>query len=404
MAITRSLWLSVVVLAVGAVTECGCQGGASAAPALPGGLAVGSIVDTAQTRCYSAAGVMSAPAPGQTFYGQDAQFDGLQPAYRDNGDGTVSDLNTGMMWQQDPGDKVTFAQAVAGADGFSLAGFTDWRLPTIKELYSLTRFDGVTGMSSAGSTPYIDTDYFVFCYGDETGERFIDSQYVSSTQYVSTTMGGNPTVFGVNFADGRIKGYPESDPRGGQKLFYCMHVRGPSGYGVNEFVDNGDGTVTDAATGLMWQQADSGEGLNWQEALDYAERLTLAGHSDWRLPNAKELQSIVDYARSPDTTGSAAIDPILDCTRITNEAGQADFGYYWSGTTHVDGPRNWGACYVSFGRAMGYMRGTWMDVHGAGAQRSDPKSGDPADYPYGFGPQGDARRVYNMVRCVREAD
>ena len=110
----------------------------------------------------------------------------------------------------------------------------------------------------------------------------------------------------------------------------------------------------------------------------------------------------MDYTRSPDTTGTAAIDPVLDCTRITNEAGQADFGCYWSGTTHVDGPRNWGACYVAFGRAMGYMRGTWMDVHGAGAQRSDPKSGDPADYPTGFGPQGDARRIHNMVRCVRD--
>jgi hypothetical protein len=50
------------------------------------------------------------------------------------------------------------------------------------------------------------------------------------------------------------------------------------------------------------------------------------------------------------------------------------------------------------------MNGTWMDVHGAGAQRSDPKSGDPADYPYGHGPQGDAIRIYNYVRLVRDAD
>jgi hypothetical protein len=42
-----------------------------------------------------------------------------------------------------------------------------------------------------------------------------------------------------------------------------------------------------------------------------------------------------------------------------------------------------------------------LDVHGAGAQRSDPKAGDPADYPYGRGPQGDVIRINNYVRCVR---
>lgn len=44
-----------------------------------------------------------------------------------------------------------------------------------------------------------------------------------------------------------------------------------------------------------------------------------------------------------------------------------------------------------------------LDLHGAGAQRSDPKSGDPSDYPYGHGPQGDVVRIYNYVRLVRDA-
>ena len=42
-----------------------------------------------------------------------------------------------------------------------------------------------------------------------------------------------------------------------------------------------------------------------------------------------------------------------------------------------------------------------MDVHGAGAQRSDPKAGNPADFPKGRGPQGDVIRIYNYVRLVR---
>jgi hypothetical protein len=49
------------------------------------------------------------------------------------------------------------------------------------------------------------------------------------------------------------------------------------------------------------------------------------------------------------------------------------------------------------------QHGGWIDVHGAGAQRSDPKTGNPANYPYGHGPQGDAVRIYNYVRCVRNA-
>jgi hypothetical protein len=50
---------------------------------------------------------------------------------------------------------------------------------------------------------------------------------------------------------------------------------------------------------------------------------------------------------------------------------------------------------------MGYMNGQWMDVHGSGAQRSDPKTGNPEDYPYGRGPQGDDIHIYNYVRLVR---
>jgi hypothetical protein len=211
-------------------------------------------------------------------------------------------------------------------------------------------------------------------------------------------MGGNSTMFGVNFADGRIKGYPANNT----KKYYVLYVRGNAEYGKNNFKDNGNGTITDIATGLMWMQNDNGEALLWENAISYAEGFSFAGHSDWRLPDSKELQSIVDYSRSPSTTNSAAINPLFNCTPITNEAGVADYGFYWSNTTFCSQTPTHGtaACYFSFGRAMGYM-GSWMDVHGAGAQRSDPKTGDPANYPTGFGPQGDAIRIYNFVRLVR---
>jgi len=149
-------------------------------------------------------------------------------------------------------------------------------------------------------------------------------------------------------------------------------------------------------------KADSGKGMNWADALAYAANIEVAGHSDWRLPNAKELQSIVDYARSPDKTRSAAINPVFESTVIKNELGERDYPYYWTGTTHTrSGGHGRAAVYVAFGRGMGCMHGRWLDVHGAGSQRSDPKAGNPADFPRGRGPQGDAIRIFNYVRCVR---
>lgn len=366
------------------------------------------LTDTGQDCCYGEKAPMDDPKPGGRFFGQDAQFIGVQPAYKDNGDGTVSDLNTGLMWSKaaDP-IKVNLEEGRKKASALDLGGHSDWRVPNIKELYSLIDFRGVTGLAPgkdmrsgvpASAVPYLNTDYFDFLYGDvKSGERFIDSQWLSTNRYASTTMDGNETLFGVNFADGRIKGYGLKGPDGREKKFYARYVRGPA-YGMNDFQDNGDGTITDRATGLMWTKADSGKALSWEGALEYARQLKLAGHEDWRLPNARELQYLVDYTRSPDTTDSPALDPVFETTAIENEAKKKDWPFFWTSTTHLDGPNASQAVYVAFGRAIGQMRNTVMDVHGAGAQRSDPKAGEPR---IGHGPQGDAQRVKNFVRCVR---
>jgi hypothetical protein len=96
-------------------------------------------------------------------------------------------------------------------------------------------------------------------------------------------------------------------------------VRGNPDYGINHFKDNHDGTITDEATGLTWMKADSGKGMDWPSALVYGSNLELAGYTDWRLPSAKELQTIIDYTRSPDTTKAAAIDPFFQCSEITTK-------------------------------------------------------------------------------------
>lgn len=364
------------------------------------------IVGTGQRSCYDNFNVIPTPLPGHAFYGQDAQHPGRAPVYRGNGDGTVSDLVTGLTWVQARGEKVSWDDAMAGAKNCRVGGRDDWRAPTIKELYSLIQFTGECH-ATAGSKPFLDTNYFGFAYGDPArGERMIDCQDWSATQYTGTTMNGNATVFGVNFADGRIKGYPKFDPRlrGPHKLF-IRYVRGDPAYGQNDFHDNGDGTVSDRATGLMWSKADSGAGMNWPDALAWVQKKNaekFLGHDDWRLPNAKELQSLADYTRVP------AVAPVFQITKLS----EGEHPFFWSGTTHLDGPPDriaGAAVYLSFGRALGWMqfppgRGEFRlrDVHGAGAQRSDPKVGDPKMFPHGRGPQGDVIRIYNFVRLVRD--
>lgn len=378
------------------------------------GLAQGYlVVGTGQNRCYDNTREIAPPQPGQAFYGQDAQHPGPVPAYKDNGDGTVSDLNTGLTWVKARGDKMTWDDAIAGAAKCRVGGVTDWRAPTIKELYSLILFTGAFRMSAAHSTPYLDTRAFGFAYGDPAkGEREIDCQDWSATSYIGTTMGGDATVFGVNFADGRIKGYPKTrrGPGGSTpNRLYIRYVRGNPRYGKNDFLDHGNGTVTDRATTLMWAKADSGVGMHWAAALAWVQARNAAkylGYSDWRLPNAKELQSLVDYTRAPAVTRSAAIAPLFHTTQLPD----GDYPYFWTSTTHLDGPpdrQGAAAVYVAFGRATGWMavpptfQPQLLDVHGAGAQRSDPKSGDPTAYPHGRGPQGDVIRIENYVRLVR---
>jgi len=419
------------------------------------------VVDTGQSKCYDNRNEISAPAQGQSFYGQDAQFHNHPASYTLSADGlTVQDNITGLTWQRSPDtdgdgvltrrDKLTLSQAQAlpaKLNQAKLGGFDDWRLPSIKELYSLFDARGIDPSGPNGNDisklrPFINTNFFKFAYGDtRTGERVIDSQYASSTKYVAKGARGFDKLFGVNFADGRIKGYDLFMPGGRmEKTFFVLCVRGNPGYGTNDFHDNNDGTVSDRASGLMWSKSDSGEGMNWQAALAWVQKKNAGkflGHDDWRLPSVKELESIVDYSRSPETTHSPAIDPLFNCTSFTNEAHQTEYPFYWSATTHAGFLGGSAAMYVAFGRAAGWMSARamaggpperragfgpppgqggppgatpqnadagdyhYVDVHGAGAQRSDPKTGNPAMFPHGRGPQGDVIRIYNYVRLVR---
>ena len=331
------------------------------------------IVDTNQGTCYDTSELIDCPADGDAFYGQDAQYTGNTPSYSDNGDGTVSDNVTGLVWTQDLSDaSMAWSEASGYCEALDVGDVDDWRLPNIDELWSIRDF-------SAG-WPWVDTDYFYLVGdGSEGGQQH---SWSSNYYLVDTEEAVQNVAFIVNDWTGHIKALD------GERFVRC--VSGDE-YGISDFVDNGDATVTDNATGLMWAQDDSGEPMDWETALAYAEESNYGGYEDWRLPDIKELQSIADYSGI-----LPSVDPVFNVTGIFNEAGNDDYPYYWSSTSNPyidphDEDGYWYAWYLASGYAVD---ADGNDTHGAGAVRFDTKTED--------GPDGvDAERGENYVRLVR---
>lgn len=135
---------------------------------------------------------------------------------------------------------------------------------------------------------------------------------------------------------------PNVLPKTGQETSYRDGDDGyyEAGWEGDRFTDNGDGTITDNATNLMWPDDANGAGgnngvtANWNDAIDYAEGLSFAGHDDWRLPNAHEFMTLVDYAVTLLTVN----------TIIQNAQG----GSWWTSSTDVGlTDRAW-ACLSTF--------------------------------------------------------
>ena len=103
------------------------------------------------------------------------------------------------------------------------------------------------------------------------------------------------------------------------------------------FTDNDDDTVTDNLTGLMWAQNANADGIKtWEEALTYCNGLMLGEHTDWRLPNVKELQSLIDYGN---------LGPALPSGHpFTGVA-----SHYWSSTTSAYFSDDAWYVYLSYG-------------------------------------------------------
>ncbi len=262
------------------------------------------LPDTGQTKCYDTAGTQIACAGT----GQDGEYSINPMSYTDNANGTVTDNVTGLMWQKED-DNTTRNWTDAGTycDSSTLGGHTDWRLPTKKELITIVDY------SIPDPGPTINTTYF-------PNTKNARPYWSSTTAAIGTTL-----AWSVYFGGGSVSYYYKS-----LGAYYVRCVRG--GQSSPSFTNNGNDTVTDNVTGLIWQQGEPGS-MTWANALSYCEGLNLGEHSDWRLPNIKELESITD-----DTQYSPAIDTTYFPN--TNE------DYYWSSTTYAKVTRN--AWYVYF--------------------------------------------------------
>jgi hypothetical protein len=246
------------------------------------------------------------------------------PRFTDNGDGTVTDNLTGLMWAKDANDNgtMTWQEAIDYTNNLSLGTScgsprTDWRLPNIKELKSMVDYSNYSSALPTGhpftnvqSSQYWTSSTAIY----DTGRAW----YI----YMGTGVKSNNFKTILNCAwpvrgDNAVSPAPVA--KTGQTTCYdmdgdnlsCTDTGQDGGYqkGVASpsprFTDNGDGTVTDALTGLMWaKDANLASGMMyWQEAIDYANNLSLgtscgSPRTDWRLPNIKELKSLIDYSNS----------------------------------------------------------------------------------------------------------
>lgn len=423
---SKLTFIPAVLLLLG-VVSCGSENQKNAAqPATADALSTKtSITDTGQNVTYSSDGIAITTEVGDAFFGQDADYQDQLFNFQKSPHGmTVHDLNTHLTWQHTPPDeKFSWGKAKAYCENLTLAENDKWRLPSLKELMSIQDFQQ--------GWPYLDTS--IFSIGKQSIGKHL--QYWSSNFYlVGTTHGGAETAFGLNYGTGHIKGYPTGDGKNGVPPPRKPSGNGPEGvksktgltgsvigekppgampppprgarggprgnpahklvrcvsgaeYGKNKFVDNGDGTISDLATGLMWLKQDSEKGLDWEHALKYAQTLEFAGYDDWKLPNVKELQSIVDYS---------GVYPAIDQNYFSITDKDA---YFWSSTSAYFSKfgseaqqKYYWAWYVAFGYAVGP---DGKDSHGAGAVRYDSKAKN--------GPVGeDAERVFNYARAVRK--
>lgn len=413
----------------------------------------------------------SIPASGQkTSYGTDSDGDlqsGGKREFFDQGNGTILDVNTGLVWEKkalyenvdvnctavetcpnphDADNRYLWTLSESAMDGPIVTvfleqlnhrcerdtriscqddsdctaagghcGFTgqrDWRIPNWKELLTIVDFDAIG--PSVGKA--FNDGCSEACNGIDCSCTVPNVYWTSSTSLEDPTSGGY-----VGFYDGNVHAdtknhaffvravrggmqSPDSScdrffPQSGQTISYGPHSDGAVlAGGTLRYRDNGDGTLTDQNTGLMWEKKaayanntvncdssqdcpnphdgdnryswGSGESLDGSVVSLFLEQLNhrcdrdttitcqqdadcaatagpcgFAGHRDWRLPQVKELHSIVHYGQLVPSVSEAFTAGCTETCDVKSCSCTAR-GHHWTGTTYQGDP-SW-AVFVGF--------------------------------------------------------
>ena len=314
--------------------------GAIAVTITTGGNGVINLPQTGQTKCYNSLGAeINCAGTGQDGESQ-VGVEWPEPRFTVSDD-CVTDNLTGLMWAKTgnlPDGTKTWQGAlvyVASINyGSGLCGHKDWRLPNVNELESLINsgeantanwlnnqgFNNVQADFYWSSTTY--AYYTDFAWIVSMWDGYVFFSYKSSYYYVWPVRSGQSGTL-----------VPSEIWKTGQTTSYASGDDGDLEKGVSwpapRFIDHDDETITDNLTGLMWAKnanLPNGE-KTWQGALDYVKSINngtgLGGHYDWRLPNRKELFSLIDRSRNSPALPS-------DSTFQNVQA-----GYYWSSTTYA---------------------------------------------------------------------
>jgi hypothetical protein len=265
-------------------------------------------------------GIIKLPQTGQTTIYESGDDGHLQrgmawpnPRFVDNGDETITDQLTGLMWDKNGNrfEKKSWTEALSDVRTLTLGGYNDWRAPNRNEALSLVNY----GVDS--NTAWL------------TSQGFVN---VGGFLATSTTYGPDPSwLWGVNV--GTLGGLAEqgSSKQHGNLAFLAVRSTQINGvvslpqtcqtvcYAVG---DDGDlmvgvawpelrflvctgiesGCIVDRLTGCMWQRDTSEKVLKWVDAITYTKELSLGGHKDWRLPNIIELETLINAGEHDNDT------------------------------------------------------------------------------------------------------
>jgi Protein of unknown function (DUF1566) len=229
-------------------------------------------------------------------------------SYTDNGDGTVTDNVTKLVWQK----AVTSTQAYAWCDAINycatltLAGRT-WRLPTRIELLSLVDFTR-TG-------PAINTTAFPNLPGNKyhwTASPWVVSQIATKPQ----------DTWIVNFSDGLTS---NAGDRTAAEYARCVSSADPGPLPNPRYTQVATGEVQDVDTKLIWATSGTTATTDFSTAQTICSGLTLNGHT-WRTPSIKELSTLVD-----EIPPISKVSPAIDTTTFADTSATVP---YWSSSLY----------------------------------------------------------------------